>query len=325
MKVLICPLNWGLGHATRCVPLIRQYISNGDAVTIAADGLPLRFLKEQFPSLRYIDLPSYPVRYSKGKSQTGAIVRMFPGLIRGVFREHRWLKKLRMEEKFDLIVSDNRFGLWHKGVHSIYITHQLMIKMPPALKVLEPVAWAIHALFINRYTECLIPDYKGPSNLSGDLSHKYPVFSKYKFAGPLSRFNDQSYAPAGKAYDVVCLISGPEPQRTLFANEMIRQFSESDQETLIVEGLPGNKKETKIIKNLKIVPHLNDENMAAILLSAHQIICRSGYSTIMDLHALNCLPKAVFIPTPGQTEQEYLHIYHLHKNTNKTTQTIDLK
>lgn len=315
MKVLICPLNWGLGHATRCVPIIRQHLHKGDVVTIAADGLPLSFLKEQFPALRFIRLPSYPVRYSAGKRQTGAMISMLPGLISGIIREHRWLKKIQQTEKFDLIISDNRFGLWHKSTNCIYITHQLMIKMPQSLLALESLVWRLHALYIKRYTECFIPDFESNTNLSGDLSHKYPLTASCRFIGPLSRFSNISFRPSNEVYDVVCLISGPEPHRTMFEKDMIRQFEGAELRTLIVQGLPGNLGNRKNTKNLKIVPHLNDENMAAVLLSANKIICRSGYSTIMDLHALNCLSKADFIPTPGQTEQEYLHEYHLHKNT----------
>ncbi|MDD4969037.1 MAG: hypothetical protein PHT07_06370 [Paludibacter sp.] len=306
MKILICPLNWGLGHATRCVPIIRQLMNEGHEPVLVSDGYPLAFLKQEFPTLRTIEYPSYSIYYASGKSQVGAMLFNFPNIITGIINEHIWLKNLLNREHFDKVISDNRFGMWNNRVHSVYITHQLMVKMPSGLKFLEPLVHAIHKGFINRYDECWIPDTKETPGLSGDLSHEYPLPQNAAFIGPLSRFQGMEKSEPTVDYDVVAVVSGVEPQRTIFEESLIARFRDAGHKTLLIAGLPQMEKKEKQIGNMTIVSHLADIELASALLGAGKIISRCGYSTIMDLAALNCLHKAELIPTPGQTEQEYL-------------------
>lgn len=326
MKILVAPLNWGLGHATRCIPMINNLLSEGHEIIIASDGHPLHLLKTEFPSLRFIELPSYNIRYNKGKSQLTAMFRSIPKLFAGIIREHIWLKKLNQQEQFDQIISDNRFGLWNKNSHSIYMTHQLMIKMPRLLRLLEPVVWMGHRFLINRFDACLIPDNAGTNNFSGDLSHLYPLPHHVQFIGILSRFSYCTIPLSTDAYDTVAIISGPEPQRSIFEKQLIERFSTQKEKVLLIQGLPGNENinssPTKI-QNLQIVPHMRTELLAAHLTHAKKIICRSGYSTIMDLVALKCLHKAELIPTPGQTEQVYLANY-LQRKTAGSSPTVSV-
>jgi len=310
MKILICPLNWGLGHATRCIPIIRKLMNEGHELVIAADGFPLELLKQQFPSLRFIELPSYRIRYSSGKSQVFAMLRNLPTIAFGIYKEHRWLRKLLKTEHFDQIISDNRFGLWNKKLNSVYITHQLMIKMPVTLKFLEPIAWYLHRAFVLKYNECRIPDDEGEDNLSDDLSHLYPFPPNYKFVGILSRFQGMENIPANTDFEVVAIVSGIEPQRPIFEEQIIERFKNSDKKVLILRGKPQENTETEERGNIKLVSHLEDKALAAALKGADKIICRSGYSSIMDLKTLNCLDKAELSATPGQTEQEYLYSIH---------------
>jgi hypothetical protein len=312
MKVLLCPLNWGLGHATRCVPIIRKIIADGHEPVVVSDGYPLAFLKQEFPTLRFIEFPSYSVYYAAGKSQVSAMIFNFPNIIVGIIREHFWLKKLLHSEHFNQVISDNRFGMWNRHVHSVYITHQLMIKMPENLKFLETFVHLIHKAFINRYAECWIPDRAENGGLSGDLSHKYPLPDNAKFIGTLSRFQGMGNVQPTTEYEVVAIISGVEPQRGIFEKNLIDQYRKSSEKTLIICGQPQPVKKAEQIGNITLVSHLPDIEMAAVLLGVKKIICRSGYSTIMDLDALNCLHKAEFVPTPGQTEQEYLFTIHSH-------------
>jgi UDP:flavonoid glycosyltransferase YjiC (YdhE family) len=306
MKILICPLNWGLGHATRCVPIITNLISDGHEIVIVSDGYPLALMKQEFPTLRFIELPSYSIQYSKSKWQVGAIMNSFPAILKGIFRENRWLNQLLKTEHFDQVISDNRFGMWNKHVHSIYITHQLMVKMPKGLKFFEPLIWLMHRCFIYKYNECWIPDMEQKPGLSGDLAHKYPLPKHAKFIGILSRFDELKSKIINTDYEVVAVLSGVEPQRTIFENELIAKYRNEPHKTLIVKGQPENTEVETHIGNITIVSHITSYEMAAVLKGAKRIISRSGYSTIMDLAALNCLEKAEFFPTPGQTEQEYL-------------------
>jgi len=310
MKILVCPLNWGLGHATRCVPVIRRLIAEGHEPVLVSDGYPLEFLRQEFPTLRFITYPSYSVYYASGKSQVGAMLFNLPNILKGILNEHLWLKQILQTEHFDRVISDNRFGMWNKRIHSIYMTHQLMVKMPFGLKFLEPLAWWIHRLIITRYDECWIPDKEENGGLSGDLAHQYPLPRNAKFIGSLSRFQGMEHNDLNTDYDVVCVVSGPEPQRTMLEKNLTERFSNAKYKTLLVAGQPQPKQAGTHPGNITIVSHLPDTELASALLGATKIIARSGYSTIMDLAALNCLHKAEFIPTPGQTEQEYLASIH---------------
>lgn len=309
MKILFCPLNWGLGHATRCVPLIQNYISEGHEVVLVSDGYPMEFLKLRFPDLRIIEYKSYSVRYSKTNSQVFAMLKNLPLVISGAFAEHQWLKKLLKREAFDVVVSDNRFGMWSKQTYSIYITHQLMIKMPRWLFWLEPLAWLAHRFVISRYNVCYIPDNEDSDNLSGDLSHKYPLSRNARFIGYLSRFSGFNNYKPDERYDVLAIVSGPEPQRTLFANQLIERYKSGNEKVLLVCGTPNNQPASSILGNICMVSHLTDYEFVTIIAGVKKIISRPGYSSLMDFKVLNCLPKVEFIPTPGQTEQEYLFEY----------------
>jgi len=309
-KVLVSPLNWGLGHATRCVPLIRRLAAEGHEVVLAADGIAYEYFSHELPDFELLKAPAYHIRYSEGNSQIGAMLRNLPGILRSITREHVWLKNLLAEKAFDMVVSDNRFGLWNKNVRSVYMTHQLMIKMPQSLKLLEPLAAFIHRFIIGHFDECWIPDYADNRfNLSGDLSHKYILPPHAKFIDPLSRFSGADISVVDSTFDIVVIISGPEPQRTVFEKFVLERYIQSSEKILVLQGMP-NQCHSENIRNITLLSHLDDSMLAKYLLGCRKIISRSGYSTIMDLNALKCLHKTEFYPTPGQTEQEYLASIH---------------
>jgi len=304
--VLVAPLNWGLGHATRCVPIIRDLLSQEQRVMIAADGDALSWLQTEFPDLRCIRLQGICIRYSASGSQAISMLLQIPSMLINSFREHQALKRLIRQENIVTVISDNRFGLWNKHIKSIYITHQLMIKTP--YRWMEPLLWRLHRCVINRYDECWIPDIKGTGNLSGDLSHKYPLPGNGRFIGWLSRFPVNEVVTISKHYHTLCLVSGPEPQRTLFEQQLINQFQHSNQSTLLVRGKPDESREVNTIGNIDLAAHLTTTEMQAYILDTPIIICRSGYSSLMDLKTLG--KEAMLTPTPGQTEQEYLATLH---------------
>lgn len=313
MTILVCPLNWGLGHASRCIPIIQKLIDENNDVIIATDGYPLQLLRNKFPQLKFIDFPSYDIKYSKGKSQVWAMLCSVPRILWRIYKEHQELKKIVSAHNVETIISDNRFGLWHNEIHSIYITHQLMVKMPRLLQFMERPIWRLHRFFINKYDECWIPDDE-ELKLSGDLAHKYPLPNNAKFIGILSRFSTveaSSYLPK---YHTAVIISGPEPQRSIFEQEMKEKLLLTDGDCILVQGLPDSKIKEQKINNLRIVSHLADAEMKQLLLETPNIICRSGYTSLMDLAYLG--RKATLIPTPGQTEQEYLANYESNKQLN---------
>lgn len=298
-RILICPLDWGLGHATRCIPIIRLLIASNAKVLIAGDGGVLCLLKSEFPDLEFVALRGYHISYSEGTVFSMILKMLFsiPKIIFRIIKEHNDLKKIIKEYAIDVVISDNRYGLWNRKVKSIFITHQLMVKSPFG----ELFLHRIIRFFIKQYDECWVPDVEGDKNLSGDLAHKYPVLANTFFIGPLSRFSTPSFQ--GNKYDIVALVSGPEPQREMFQKILVNQLKGAPLKSLIVCGKPlVNTKE--ISGNMTVVSHLSANDLEEVLNSCSLVIARSGYSSIMDFSVLN--KKAILVPTPGQTEQEYL-------------------
>ncbi|MBN1462657.1 MAG: hypothetical protein JXQ69_00750 [Paludibacteraceae bacterium] len=307
-RILIAPLNWGLGHATRCIPVIKKLLSQGHQIIIAADGYPLQLLKQEFAQLEFVEFRSFSVRYSTGSFQIGKLLLSLPKILFDIWREHRQLQIYIKQYKISYVISDNRFGLWTRLVPCVYITHQLMVKMPKRLKIFEGLGWLIHRFFINRYTACWIPDEAENGGLSGDLAHKYPLPKQARFIGCQSRFSCTPDIVPTPTFHTVVVVSGPEPQRSLFEKEWIEKLLGKEQTVLIIQGFPQQEVNTKQLANITLVSHLPCPELKAQLLTAKEIICRSGYSSIMDLHVLN--KRATLIPTPGQTEQEYLAEIH---------------
>ena len=310
MKILVAPLNWGLGHATRCIPIIRHYLEQGDEVVLGGDGESLRLLQRTFPALRCIDFPSLELRYTTNAQQRGFYLRAIWALMRFTIADHYYLRQALAIEHFDRIISDNRFGCFSRDVRSVYITHQLYPVLPKRLRLLQPLARAVHACIYKRYAEVWVPDYADPShNLSGELSHGGRFDRRAKYIGPLSRFTPLHLTPYTlhpTPYTHLALLSGLEPQRSIFEKELIERFAHSEENLLLVRGKVSAPKTMLQKGNITIIPSISDDDLVSAAQHANKIIARSGYSTIMDLEALGVLDKAEFHPTPGQSEQEYL-------------------
>ncbi|MCR5050134.1 MAG: hypothetical protein K6A36_03525 [Paludibacteraceae bacterium] len=320
MKILVAPLNWGLGHASRCIPLIRQWVAEGNEVVLGGDGDSLLLLRKQFPALRYVQLASLNLRYSASSSQVWSMLVAIPKLIFWSVKDHLLLRAILSEENFDMVVSDNRFGLYITRPNAsgqpeckcIYITHQLLIPLPETWEWAQPITARLHARIYARFDELWVPDYEPLEvSLAGKLSHSQcdnHQLLPIRYLGPLSRFNalPNQDSPLTSRYDVVAVLSGLEPQRSMLEKKLIERYLGKSESLLIVQGLIGRPNIRITRGNITQVPYMRDEELIPLLLQATRIIARSGYSTIMDLHALNLLSKAELIPTPGQPEQEYL-------------------
>lgn len=306
--VLIVPLDWGLGHATRCIPLVNQFLTNGCEVIIAGEGAVLSLLKHEFQQLMFLHLRGYRVSYSVNKDTLPLkMLWQLPGILLTIYREHKWLKKVVKKYEIDAIISDNRFGLFYFTVPSIYITHQLMIKTGSSFS--ERIAGKIHHWFISKFSQCWVPDFEGSQNIAGALSHPASLPANTQYIGGLSRF--MAGPVVDKKYDLLVLLSGPEPQRTIFESMLLTQLQHFDGSVLFVRGLPGSndmqKPATTNNTLMNMTPHLTAKDLNQAILQSSQIICRSGYTTIMDL--LKLKRRAILVPTPGQTEQEYLAVH----------------
>lgn len=321
MRILICPLNWGLGHASRDALIIKKLLDAGHEVILAGEGMPLNFLETEFPELKSIHLPSsIRITYFKHLPAWLKIFILSPFLLYSFIIERYRLKKIVRKIRPNVIISDNRYGLWSENVKSILITHQCSIKFPGFMKFLEYPAALFIRLLIEGFDHCWIPDYPGPQNLSGDLSHRFPPPSNASYIGPISRFSmptmpTEMANQTGQTYraeklpdaDLLILLSGPEPQRTRLEKTVLKQVHTLPFKTIILQGLPGKYETVKIGPYHTMISHLPSRELKGLIQKARFIICRSGYSSIMDLAELK--KKALIIPTPGQTEQEYLADY----------------
>jgi uncharacterized protein (TIGR00661 family) len=314
-NILICPLDWGLGHATRCVPVIRRFQENGTNVIIAASGRPLSFLKKEYPQLSFIDFPGYNITYPKNGSMAAAMLRSAPSILQKIKLESIVLDKIISEHNIDIVISDNRFGLHSTKAYCVYITHQVLVKCPASLPFLEYSLYRKHRSYIKKYDECWIPDFRDDPGLSGILSHKYSAHRNTFFIGPLSRFSplDNAEKFSAPIYDVIVILSGPEPQRSIFEGIVMRQAEVMKHlKFLFVSGITESESDSNIMPHIRKVSHFETEALRKAIIQSKLVVSRPGYSSIMDLAVLN--KKAVFVPTPGQTEQEYLAKYYFKKN-----------
>ncbi|MEO8862373.1 MAG: glycosyltransferase [Ginsengibacter sp.] len=301
---MIAPLDWGLGHATRCIPIICELISLNCDVFIAASGNGYFLLKKEFPQTVILRIRSYKIRYSRNKFWLPpTLILQIPKLVFSILYEHLWLKKITKIYNIDAVISDNRFGLYSRKIPSVFITHQLLIKTGNVF--LERILQKQNYSFIKKFSQCWVPDLK-ENGFAGELSHPNALPGNEIFIGPLSRF--EVMQNVAKKYDLLIALSGPEPQRTIFEKIIVLQLKLCQKKILFVRGLPG---ENRILvsgkESFKIVNHLSGDELNIAFQQSEIIICRSGYTTIMDLVKLG--KSAILVPTPGQTEQEYLAHY----------------
>lgn len=306
-RVLVSPLNWGLGHASRCVPIIRELVKRDTDVIIAGEGAALQLLQTEFPNLRSTHLKGLKIRYPRRGSFTLHFALKLPMLFKLIRTENEQLKKIIEEHKIDGIISDNRYGLYSKKVPSVLITHQLFIQSPFLTTRLNRIVRKL----TSRFQECWIPDLEGNNNLSGKLAHGHRMTKNTQYIGSLSRFSNAS--PTSVNDHILIVLSGPEPKRTQLEEVLVNDASKLNRPVKLVRGLVNT--DTQInnkSQNLEVIDFLSAIELEQAIKKAALVVCRSGYSSVMDLVALR--KKALLIPTKGQIEQEYLGHYLKEKN-----------
>ncbi|GAA4115719.1 glycosyltransferase [Aquimarina addita] len=297
-KVLIAPLNWGLDHATRCIPIINALINEGFNPVIASDGVALSLLKKEFPQLESKELPSYGLKYDNEINNLKLKILLdSPKIAHTILAEKKATERILKEGSYLGIISDNRMGVRHKSVPSVYVTHQLSI---PSKKSTS-ISTKLQNKCIKKFDVCWVPDMADDPNLSGELGHLKKSIVPITYLGPLSRFNYQNLP---KKYDIMVLLSGSEPQRTLLEKKLLQEFEQSDKKIVFIRGILGESPKTFIRNNITIHNFLSGVLLQNLINSSTLIISRSSYATVMDLAKLK--KKAFFIPTPGLLEQEYL-------------------
>jgi UDP-N-acetylglucosamine:LPS N-acetylglucosamine transferase len=297
-RILVAPLNWGLGHATRCIPIIKALMEEGFEPILASDGKALSLLEKEFPGLKSYKLSELKISYSKRGSWF--LFKLFLQLFKfykSYKNERQQIKKIAIEENLAGIISDNRLGLYHKNIPCAVITHQLKVYS-------GSFTWfstLFHKFFISKYDQCWVPDRKERPNLSGQLGHLKKTSLNLHYIGYLSRFEVKEYPVI---YDVLILISGLEPQRSKLEDIMLSEFQNYSGKVALVQGIVEDEPKSYEKNGIKVFNFLQSEELEKIIQQSKVIICRSGYSTLMDLGKLN--RQAVLIPTPGQPEQQYL-------------------
>lgn len=302
-KILVCSLNWGLGHATRCIPIIRKLQEHNYEVIIASDGDALQLLQKEFPAVKTLELPSYHISYPKnGKLFKWKFVINSPKMILAMYHEHRKINKWIEEFQLDGIISDNRLGCYSKKVPSVYITHQLKVFSGITTRLTTKT----HRFFIEKYSECWVPDLKNnQSNLAGDLSKKFDSKIPIHYLGPISRLDklDLNFK-----YDLMVILSGPEPQRGILEKKLILETQKFQGKIVFVKGKIEDEITIEQKENITFYNFMDSSLLEKFLNESKIVLCRSGYTSIMDLATLE--KKVFFIPTPGQYEQEYLAKKH---------------
>jgi UDP-N-acetylglucosamine transferase subunit ALG13 len=307
-KVLIAPLDWGLGHATRCIPIVTAFIELGYHVTIATEGAHEIILREAFPGLTFLRLKGYGIRYSKKAAGfTFKMIVQIPRILYNIFREFWWLSKTNRHQQFDLIVSDNRLGFFHFKTTSVFITHQLNLQTPFSWST-NFLQWVQYTWFKLFYAMVWVPDMEGDQNLSGILGNprlkpSVPIW----YMNCLSRLKDY----ANNSVDgrqpknlFLGIVSGPEPQRSIFQDTLWVEGNRLKQPFKLIAGTAGQPNNQAVSEFGSILPHLDGPEMVKAIENAKYIISRGGYTSLMELIPLN--KPLILVPTPGQTEQEYL-------------------
>ena len=305
-RVLVSVLDWGLGHATRTAAVVSRLVGRGDEVVLAGSGESLAFLRRSFPGLASESLPSFSPRLSGGSRQWLALSLQVPWFFLCIVRE-RWLTERLVRRKgVDVVLSDNRYGVRSSVVSSYVITHQLHPHVSAGCPrwVERVVSWVICRM-LSRFDGCLVPD-EGLGGLSGDLSSPVPRGVRAHAVGLLSRLSFCDESEGVGRVDWLGIASGAEPQRGLFVDGLISLFerkSATGARCVVVCG-DGSRRDSRMPCGTEVVGIADGVFLRALIANASQIVCRSGYSTLMDLRYMGRV--AFLVPTPGQAEQEYL-------------------
>ena len=298
-RVLVAALDWGLGHATRCIPVIRSLLELDCTVIVAGSGPSLEMLIEEFPSLHAIELPPYDPQYARSSALVWKLASQLPGFINTVRLEHQVTEEVVRDHHINFIISDNRYGCHSGKAKSIFMGHQINLRLTSGTRWTQSAVNRLHRWFLGKFDTCWVPDWKGEHSLAGDLSQSQHFNVLY--LGPVSRFSKLPEVP--RIYDLAFILSGPEPQRTLLEERVVALAGDRGLRVCLVRGVRDGSLEPGS-PDLVVVDHADSATLSEIIAKAEVLVARSGYSTIMDLAHTG--GKAVFVPTPGQPEQEYL-------------------
>jgi predicted glycosyltransferase len=299
---LVAPLNWGLGHASRCIPIIRYLVQKNIRVVIASDGDALAFLRQEFPLLPFVELPAYGVQYADDDRFAKKMVQQLPRFVEAIYREQEAIDEIVRKHMISKIISDNRYGCHHKDTQNYLITHQLKPKFNGALRYFSWVAEQLLRLQFSNFNEVWVPDME-TIQLAGELA-ALPIADK-RYIGLLSRLEiDAQAAESNYENELLIILSGVEPQRSILEKKILSQLTNLSIKAILVRGIEEELPCALIPANTTMYGRLTTTELSTLISKSKYVLCRAGYSSIMDLSVTG--KKAILVPTPGQTEQEYL-------------------
>jgi hypothetical protein len=327
--IFVSPLSWGLGHATRDIPIIRELLKHNHKITIASSGPSLTLLKKEFPQCTFIYFPDYPPPYTKSRFFVAKFTVYIPVMLHAIHVEEKVARRIFEKDKYDLIISDNRFGVYSPSVPSFFVSHQLRFSAPKILAFAEELAQTFNSRFHEKFTRVIVPDNSPDTvSLSGTLScnTRKTTQERIYYAGILSSIRKMDIE---EDIDFLISVSGPEPQRTMLEEVMFKQVQKLPGKKMMLLGKPGENFEYKMPARhsgtcpqasrrgggdefTTVKSHAGREEMSILMNRAKFIVSRSGYTTVMEIAELG-KKKCLFIPTPGQTEQVYLSQYYMEK------------
>jgi UDP-N-acetylglucosamine transferase subunit ALG13 len=306
LKILVAPLDWGLGHATRCIPIVQTLLNKNVEVILGGSGISGMLLRNQFPQLRYEEIPGYQVTYSKKLPMAVAMLGQAPGILQSIRQEKKWLEELQKKIPLDIVISDHRYGLYHKNIYSVFMAHQLFISSGNNA-LLEPLLWKVNKSYIEKFNHCWIPDIPGEHNAAGKLAHKLPLPFPHHFIGWLSQL--KYVEKSTPIYQAGFILSGLEPLRTELEHILIGQMNQLPPGKYILIRGTDTPLAEEVPDFVDIIHLANASQIEKVVQTSGLVVSRAGYTSIMDYLVTGT--QALLIPTPGQTEQEYLAQYHL--------------
>jgi UDP:flavonoid glycosyltransferase YjiC (YdhE family) len=303
VNILLSPLNWGIGHASRLVPIAFQLHNEGATIFICAHGDALKLLQTACPYAQFVPDVPFEMHYAKTRTKNiFKILWQMPRMLLLVYREHKLLKRLVQQYHIHAVISDNRYGFYHKSIPSVFITHQLQIQAPFGKTILN----GINHFFIKKFKSCWVPDFEDKNySIAGNLSDKRQL-KNVKYIGLLSHASSTPQTIDVEA-PILYLLSGIEPQRSLLEEIILKRFAARPHQAIIVRGTTKNIKNIPQHPLLQVYQFCEPQQLQKLANECKLIVARSGYSTIMDV--ILWKKNAVLIPTPGQFEQEYLAAY----------------
>ncbi|MBN2223360.1 MAG: hypothetical protein JW765_01655 [Deltaproteobacteria bacterium] len=307
--MLFSPLSWGLGHATRDIPIINDLIARGHTVGVAATGIALELLSLEFPDLEFYNVPDYPSPYTSDGFSITRVVALFPLMVNNIAREHRIISRIVRSERYDLVISDNRFGAYTKDVPCLFISHQIRFATPGGIESVERMMEVFNGRYHRHFERVIVPDNPpGPRSLSGKLGYARRPFTKRRAysAGILTDIRKQDVP---QDIDYLVSISGPKVTKDALKKIIVEQIGGISGKKVILLGDPASAFEERLDDDTLMKSHADRHEMADLMNRAEFVITRSGYTTVMELAELE-KKDLLFIPTPGQTEQEYLSAYY---------------